>query len=175
MSEELSVKTNVVVSLAYQLTVDGASADHAPTEAPLVYLQGRGNLIVGLERELEGMKVGETKSVLISPEDGYGEYDPESVIQLERSLFSDSYPVSVGGTVHLQDEANHHFEAKVVAIDDATVTVDLNHPMAGKELLFDVEIVDLREATADELEMGFVPPSGFSGGCSGCAGCSGCG
>ena len=102
-------------------------------------------------------------------------YDPESVIQLERSLFSDSYPVSVGGTVHLQDEANHHFEAKVVAIDDATVTVDLNHPMAGKELLFDVEIVDLREATADELEMGFVPPSGFSGGCSGCAGCSGCG
>ena len=167
MSDELSVKTNVVVSLAYRLTVDGVSADHAPAEAPLVYLQGRGNLIVGLERELEGMKAGESKSVLISPDDGYGEYDPEAVIQLERSLFGDSYPLSIGGTVHLQDEANHHFEARVVAIDEAAVTVDLNHPMAGKELLFDVEIVDLREATADE-------PAGGCGGCSCHGGCSGC-
>ncbi len=173
MSNDLQIKENIVVSLAYTLTVDGSTEDSAGADSPLVYLQGHGNLISGLERELEGMKVGEKKSVLIQPEDGYGRFDPEQVVDLERSLFGESYPVQVGGHVHLQDDANHHFEATIKAVTDSTVTVDLNHPLAGKELLFDVEIVDLREATEDEIQMGFIPPAGFSGGCGGS--CSSCG
>lgn len=177
MSNELTVKQNVVVSLAYTLTVDGEIADQSPVESPLEYIQGRNNLISGLESQIEGLKTGDKKSVVVAPADGYGTYDEEAVISLDRAMFGDSYPLAVGNGVHLQDDANNRFEARIVSFNDKEVVVDLNHPMAGKELHFDVEIVSLREPTKTELDAGFIPPAGYSscGGssCSSC--CSGCG
>lgn len=173
MTNELAVKENMVVSLAYELTVDGDTVDQASEERPLVYLHGRGNLIPGLEREIEGMKVGESRYVKVAAADGYGEFDQEAIIGLDRTLFADPESLQLGSTVHLQDEANQYFEARVLKVDDTTVTVDLNHPLAGKELTFDVKIADLREPTPAEISMGFVPQGGCcaSGGCAGCSGC----
>ena len=101
MSEELVVAKDIVVGLAYTLYVDNAIEDSASVSEPLEYIHGHGNLISGLEKELEGMKVGEKKTVTVSPEEGYGEYDPENVIKLERSLFPADFRIGKGVMVPL--------------------------------------------------------------------------
>ena len=156
MSENLTVGKDVVVGLAYTLFVDSAVEDSAPASAPLEYLHGNGNLIPGLEKAIEGMKVGEKKTVVVEPEEGYGEYDPEGIITLERDLFPEGFPIVKGQQVHLNDDNGNHFISYITDWTDDTVNVDLNHPMAGKELTFEVEIVSLRPGTPEEIEAGAV-------------------
>ena len=151
---ELTVSKNVVVGLAYTLYVDGAIEDHAPASAPLEYLHGRGNLIPGMETQIEGMKVGEKKQITVDPADGYGEHDPELVIALDRSLLPAGYPLHKGHYLPLGDEAGNHYKGLILSWDENTITVDINHPMAGKTLVFDVEIVSLREGTDEEIMNG---------------------
>ena len=172
MSEELVVSKDVVVGLAYTLYVDNAVADSAAASEPLEYIHGHENLISGLEKALEGMKVGEKKNVTVLPEDGYGEYDPESVIKLERSLFPPEFPIEKGRLVPLEDDEGHHLHSYILEWDDDSVTVDLNAPMAGKTLVFECEIVSLRPGTAEEIEAGSI----YLGedGCD-CGDCSSCG
>ncbi len=175
---ELTVSKNVVVGLAYTLYVDGAIEDNAPASAPLEYLHGRGNLIPGMETQIEGMKVGEKKQITVDPADGYGEHDPEGVIPLDRGMFPEGYPLHKGHALQLTDDEGHHFVGYIQDWDDATVTVDMNHPMAGKTLVFDVEIVSLREGTDEEIMNGSLESHhGCDCGCddcgSGCGGCSG--
>ena len=172
MSEELTVSKDVVVGLAYTLYVDNAVEDSAPTSNPLEYIQGHGNLIPGLEKALEGLKVGDKKNgITIEPEEAYGEYDPEAVIKLERSLFPPEFPIEKGRIVPLEDDEGNHLHSYILEWDDDTVTVDLNAPMAGKTLVFDCEIVSLRPGTEEEIEAGSVY---LDDGC-GCDDCSTCG
>ena len=172
MSEELTVKKDVVVGLAYTLFVDNAVEDSAPVSNPLEYIQGHGNLIPGLEKALEGLKVGDKKSgITIEPEDAYGDYDPEAVIALERSLFPPEFPIEKGRIVPLEDDQGNHLHSFILEWDDETVTVDLNAPMAGKTLVFDCEIVSLRPGTEEEIEAGSIY---LDDGC-GCDDCSTCG
>ncbi len=170
MNEKLSVAKDVVVGLAYTLYVENAVEDSAPASAPLEYIHGHGNLIAGLEKALEGMKVGDKKNVTVEPEEAYGEYDPDNVVNLERSLFPDGFPIEKGRMVALQDDEGHHIHSYIAEFTDDTVTVDLNPPMAGKTLVFDCEIVSLRPGTAEEIEAGSLD---FGGGC-GCD-CESCG
>ncbi len=170
MNENLTVAKDIVVGLAYTLYVEGAVEDSAPTSDPLEYIQGHGNLISGLEKALEGLKVGDKKNVTVEPEEAYGEYDPENVITLERSLFPAGFPIEKGRMVALQDDEGNHVHSYITEWTDDTVTVDLNSPMAGKTLVFDCEIVSLRPGTEEEIEAGGV---GLDGGC-GCD-CSSCG
>lgn len=172
MSEELVVAKDVVVGLAYTLYVENAVEDSAPASAPLEYIHGHGNLISGLEKALEGLKVGDKKNVTVSPEEAYGEYDPEGVIKLERSLFPPEFPILKGQLVPLEDDEGNHLHSYILEWDDDTVTVDLNAPMAGKTLVFDCEIVSLRPGTAEEIEAGSI----YLGedGCD-CGDCSSCG
>ena len=172
MSEELVVAKDIVVGLAYTLYVDNAIEDSASVSEPLEYIHGHGNLISGLEKELEGMKVGEKKTVTVSPEEGYGEYDPENVIKLERSLFPADFRIGKGVMVPLADDEGHHYHSFILEWDDDSVTVDLNPPMAGKTLVFDCEIVSLRPGTPEEIEAGSIYLS--EGGCD-CGDCSTCG
>lgn len=167
---DLVVAKDVVVGLAYTLFVDSAVADSAPAADPLEYLQGHGNLIPGLEKELEGKKVGEKKTVVVQPEEGYGEYDPEGLVSLDRGLFPEGFPILKGQHVHLTDDNDNHMVAYITDWTDDTVNVDLNHPMAGKELTFECEIVSLRPATAEEIEAGGVN-TGEGCGCD----CDSCG
>lgn len=171
MSENLTVAKDVVVGLAYTLYVENAVEDSAPASAPLEYIHGHGNLISGLEKAIEGMKVGDKKTVTIEPEEAYGEYDPENQIALERSMFPAGFPIEKGRMVPLEDDEGHHLHSFITDFDADTVTVDLNHPMAGKTLVFDVEIVTLRPGTAEEIEAGSLD---LDDGC-GCDDCSTCG
>ena len=174
---ELTVSKNVVVGLAYTLYVDGAIEDNAPASAPLEYLHGRGNLIPGMESQIEGMKVGEKKNITVDPADGYGEHDPELVIALDRSLLPAGYPLHKGHYLPLGDEAGNHYKGLILSWDENTITVDINHPMAGKTLVFDVEIVSLREGTDEEIMNGSLESHhGCGCGCDDCGSdCGGCG
>ncbi|MBQ6509299.1 MAG: peptidylprolyl isomerase [Flexilinea sp.] len=168
MSENLVVAKDVVVGLAYTLYVENAVEDSAPAADPLEYLHGHGNLISGLEKALEGMKVGDKKNVTVEPEEAYGEYDPENVIKLERSLFPEGFPIEKGRLVPLQDDEGNHIHSYIVEWTDDDVTVDLNPPMAGKTLVFDCEIVSLRPGTAEEIEAGGLDLGGCGCDCESC-------
>ena len=171
MSENLTVGTDVVVGLANTLYVENAVEDSAPASAPLEYIHGHGNLISGLEKELEGMAIGEKKNVTIEPEEAYGEYDPEAVYELDRGLFPADFPIEKGRMVPLEDDEGNHLHSYILDWNDDTVTVDLNHPMAGKTLTFDCEIVTLRPGTEEEIKAGSI---NLDDGC-GCDDCSTCG
>jgi len=171
MSENPSaVAENVVVGLEYTLTVDGNIIDSTQGNAPLEYLQGHQNIITGLERELAGLSVGQTREVFVRAADAYGEYNPQAVIQLERSQLPPDYRLEIGGRLRVRDDDGRVYTAAITAFDDQNLSLDLNHPLAGKDLYFTATVVSLRGATEDEISAGRV------GGCASCgssAGCSG--
>jgi len=165
MSEELLVRDELIVSMAYELTVDDEvidSTDKIQGES-LAFIQGLGQIISGLEEALYGMKVGETKQVTIGPEQAYGEVDQEAFIWVPREDFPDSISLEVGTVFEMREENDDTHIARITELQPEQVQVDLNHPLAGKELAFSVEIVALREATTEELEHGHVHDHGGHG------------
>ncbi|MEX2160643.1 MAG: peptidylprolyl isomerase [Anaerolineales bacterium] len=151
---------DMVVSLAYKLTVDGEVLDEAGDEDALEYLQGHRNIISGLESELAGMKVGERKSVVVPPGAGYGEVDKELINEVPLSEFPDEVTPEVGMELELKDKEGNEMYGKVLSIQGDTATMDFNHPLAGKELHFEVKIVGLRPATGEEMAHGHVHSHG---------------
>lgn len=150
------VADDVVVSIDYTLTVDGEVVDTTEGDEPLQFLQGHQNIIPGLERELTGMKIGESKSVTVSPAEAYGEVDPENVVDVPRSEFPMEIPLEPGTELEVKNADGEVLSATIAEINGDTVKLDFNHPLAGKQLTFDVTIVDLREATDEELAHGHV-------------------
>ena len=156
MSEEKKVRDGHVVSMDYTLHVDGEQIDASEDGQPLEYLQGAGNIIPGLEREMTGMEIGESKKVIVSPNDGYGESDPEAYVEVPRSEFPKDIPLEIGLELQVQDPSGNPMYARIDTINDENVRLDFNHPLAGKELHFDVKVVGLREPTDEELDHGHV-------------------
>lgn len=154
--ERRVVADGQVVSLEYTLTVDGEVIDSSEAHGPIEFIQGMGNIIPGLEEELYGMSVGESKSVTVAPEDGYGEIDPDAFQDFPREAFPPSIPLEPGVALRLQDESGNVHMAVIDSVTDDTVRLDFNHPLAGKELHFDVKVVGLRDATDEELMHGHV-------------------
>lgn len=152
------VAEDVVVSLAYVLRLDNNEiVDEATRDEPLVYLHGYGNIVPGLEDALEGLTVGSKKKVVVSPEDGYGEYDEDDIDVMPRSEFPPDFEFEEGMELELHDpDTDEYFEAYVADIDEDEITLDFNHPLAGETLFFEVEILALRRATKEELEHGHV-------------------
>lgn len=151
MSVEL-VSKDKVVSMNYTLTDnDGNVLDESKGE-PLKYLQGHRNIIPGLERELEGLKVGDRKQVSVVPSDGYGEHDPNLIFPMPLSQFNGQQP-QTGMMVQLMSEEGVMM-ATIVKVESEQVMLDANHPLAGQHLNFDVEIVDVRNASSEELTHG---------------------
>jgi FKBP-type peptidyl-prolyl cis-trans isomerase SlyD len=155
-SELNKVAKDVVVSLEYTLTVDGEVVDSSEENGVLDYLQGHQNIIPGLESAMEGMTTGETKKVMVEAKDAYGEYDPEAVEEIALSDFPEDIPLEVGIELAVDDGENGPVSAVIVKVSEDTVTLNYNHPLAGKALSFDVKVVSLRAATAEELEHGHV-------------------
>jgi len=147
---------NAVVSINYTLTNDaGEVMDTSEGREPLTYLHGSNNLIPGLEKEMEGKSPGQDFKVTIPPAEAYGESNPELVQTLSKEMFKgvDNVEPGMGFTAQgPQGEQN----IVVTAVDGDQVTVDANHPMAGKTLHFAVEIVDVRDASEEEIEHGHV-------------------
>lgn len=143
-----------VVTIDYTLTVDGDVFDSSEEEGPLDYLHGHGNIIFGLEKELTGMQVGETKTVLVEPEEGYGEVDSEAFFDLPREEFPDDVPLEIGIELEITDDDGEMMFAKIVETDEDNVRLDTNHPLAGKTLQFEVTVKEIRKATAEEIDHG---------------------
>jgi FKBP-type peptidyl-prolyl cis-trans isomerase SlyD len=156
MTEMMKVAGGQVVSLEYTLKVDGEVVDSSTERGPIEFIQGTGNIIPGLERELYGMAVGETKDVVVNPLDGYGEINRDAFTDVPRDQFPENIPVETGIELEIQDEAGHPMHARIDKVEEKNVRLDFNHPLAGKELFFAVKIAGLREATDEEREHGHV-------------------
>ncbi len=150
----MTITKDSVVSIEYTLTDDQNEVlDSSSEVGPLEYLHGHSNLIPGLERELEGKAAGAAFKATVAPADAYGEYMDELVVEVDRSQFPSDVTIEEG----MQFEAGGPDGSRVVtvtAINDAKVTVDANHPLAGETLHFDVKVVSVRAATDDEKQNG---------------------
>ena len=152
----MSISQDQVVSIHYTLRDDaGEVIDRSADGEPLSYLHGRGNLIPGLERELTGRKAGDRLRVKIAPGEGYGEYDQQLVQRVPRRALNGIDNVRVGMRLHAQT-AEGPRAVTVTQVSGDLVTLDGNHPLAGKNLNFEVEIAAVRPATAEELAHGHV-------------------
>ncbi|MFZ5855535.1 MAG: FKBP-type peptidyl-prolyl cis-trans isomerase [Chloroflexota bacterium] len=143
-----------VVSMEYTLRVDGKVVDSSESGDPLEYLHGAANIIPGLEREMDGMAVGESKTVIVSAADGYGEMDEEAFIEVPRSEFPKDMPLKPGLEMELSGPEGQPMYARVESMEGETVVLNMNHPLAGKELHFDVKVTNLRDATDEEMDHG---------------------
>jgi FKBP-type peptidyl-prolyl cis-trans isomerase SlyD len=152
----LSIKKDSVVLFNYTLKDDaGAVIDSSSGGEPLAYLHGHGNLVPGLERELESKNAGDKLSVKIAPADGYGELSKDLIQKVPRRTLKGIAKITVGMRLHAQTEQGPR-AVTVTAVTGDMVTIDGNHPLAGKNLNFDIEIVDVREASEEELAHGHV-------------------
>jgi FKBP-type peptidyl-prolyl cis-trans isomerase SlyD len=145
-----------VVTIHYTLKDDaGETLDSSREGDPIAYLHGRGNLVPGLERELEGKNTGDKLNVSVTPADGYGEYDKSLVQQVPRRALQGIPKPTVGMRLHAQTPQGPRAVVITRLVGDM-VTIDGNHPLAGKNLNFEVEITDVRQATEEELSHGHV-------------------
>jgi FKBP-type peptidyl-prolyl cis-trans isomerase SlyD len=155
-----TVQDGLVVSMDYKLTVDGQVLDSSDDAGPLQFLAGYGNIIPGLEQEMTGMKIGDSKDVTVQPEHGYGEFDEEAFMEVPRTEFPADLKLEEGLELHVTDDDGNHQAAYVAEFDDKTVTLDFNHPLAGAVLNFYVKVIALREPTEEELDHGHVHEEG---------------
>jgi FKBP-type peptidyl-prolyl cis-trans isomerase SlyD len=160
MSELSKIQDGLVVSMDYTLLVDGEVLDTSTGHGPLEFLQGAGNIIPGLEQELYGMAVGESKMVIVQPEDGYGILDADALVDVPREQFPSDIPMEVGVEITVTDESGNPMNARIDSVNDDNIILDFNHPLAGKELHFEIKIVALREATDEENEHGHAHDGG---------------
>ncbi|MCO4794926.1 MAG: peptidylprolyl isomerase [Bacteriovoracaceae bacterium] len=156
----MKIEKDMVVSINYTLTDnDGTQLDSSEGQAPLVYLQGHQNIIPGLEAQLEGKTTGDKLKTTIAPADAYGELNPELVQEVPRDQFEDSENLQVGMQFEVGTDAGPML-LSITELTDTTVTVDGNHPLAGVTLNFDVEVIEIRKATEEEVSHGHVHGAG---------------
>ncbi|WP_323841704.1 MULTISPECIES: peptidylprolyl isomerase [unclassified Moraxella] len=154
------IAKDTVVKFNYTLTNNqGEVLDQSHGE-PLAYLHGHHNIIPGLEGQMEGKSAGDKFVAVIAPSDAYGEYLAEAVQSVPRTNFQGVDNIEVGMQFQSQTDDGHVMLVTVKEVTDEEVVVDGNHPLAGQELTFDVEIVEVRAATADEIAHGHAHGAG---------------
>lgn len=157
--KDMKIGQNKVVELIYELVVDGEIADKTTKERPLDYIHGTGSLLEKFERNIEGLEPGGKFSFTLTPAEGYGEVDPNRIIDLPMEAFAVNGQVQKdllvpGTTIPMMNSRGGVVPGKVLEVGEKTVKMDLNSPMAGKTLNFSGEIVSVREATEKELKEG---------------------
>ena len=155
-----SVQNGVVVSMEYTLHVEGELLDSSQEQGPLQFLAGYGNIVPGLETEMMGMRIGDSKDVTVQPADGYGEIDDQAIMQVPRRDFPKDMSLEVDAELNVRDNEGNSKYARIESIDGDLVTLNFNHPLAGDELQFHVKVIALREPTAEELDHGHVHEGG---------------
>ena len=156
MTKTTRVDDGQVVTMHYTLHVDGEMVDTSKDAEPLQFIQGMGHIIPGLEHELYDLQVGESKKVSVTAQNGYGEVDAEAFMDVPRSAFPAEVPLEVGTQLELKDKSGHPTMARIDSVTGETVRLDMNHPLAGKQLDFEVTIAALRAATEEEVSHGHV-------------------
>ena len=159
-----TVKKGDLVFIHYTGKFDtGEVFDTSADGSPLYFIVGDGDIIEGFETAVIGMNVGDKKTIVLAPEQGYGEYSEERVITTQLENFGEEFQPEVDQQIALQMENGERVIATIVKFDNESVTLDMNHPLAGKTLHFDLELMDIKDASE-------MPSCG-----SGCSSCSGCG
>ncbi|MBE7563582.1 peptidylprolyl isomerase [Acidithiobacillus sp. HP-6] len=150
------ISNDKVVTIDYSLTdEEGELIDSSVGEEPLIYLHGHHGIIPGLEQALAGHRAGDKVEVSIPPEEGYGDWDEDLVEVVAKEDFDDPEDLEIGTQFETETDEGARL-ATVIDIEGDDVTVDLNHPLAGMTLNFDVTVLDVRDATAEELAHGHV-------------------
>ncbi|MFV1997520.1 MAG: peptidylprolyl isomerase [Acidiferrobacterales bacterium] len=157
----MEIRKHAVVTIDFELKDDdGNVLDSSEGGAPLHYLHGAKNIIEGLEKALEGKKTGDAVSVALSPEEGYGVHDDDRIQPVPKDMFEDQGQVKVGEQFTAQGPEGEQLTVTIAEVTDDKVVVDGNHPLAGMNLNFEVEIKQVREATKEELDHGHVHGAG---------------
>ena len=176
----MKVENSKMVAVDYTLTVDGRIADRSRPGSPLEFVCGAGMLLPKFEGALLGKEPGDRVSFTLPPEDGYGEIVSEAIVDVPKNAFILNGKIAeemlyVGNTIPMSNSDGHRMDGTVREVGGETVKMDFNHPMAGKTLHFDVEVVAVRDVTPEDL----APKGGCGCGCDhecggGCGdGCSG--
>jgi FKBP-type peptidyl-prolyl cis-trans isomerase SlyD len=152
----MQIEARKVVTLNYTLTDEDGNVIDQSSDASFAYLHGANNIIPGLENALEGKAAGDALNVSVAPAEGYGERDPAKTQSVPRNMFPEDTDVEVGMQFHAQGPNGETLVVTVAAVEDDTITVDGNHPLAGVQLNFAVEVMDVREASKEELDHGHV-------------------
>ncbi len=161
----MKIVKDSVVSLLYTLTYDNAQGElieQIEKENPFVGLVGHADMLQKFEEQIMGKEIGNKFSVTVKPEDAFGEYDEEAVREVSVSELVDEVGIEndeifEGNVLSLVDEEDdEEFSALIVEVSNDTVTLDLNHPLAGETIHFEGEILNIRQATADEISAGSV-------------------
>jgi len=172
----MAVTKNKMVSLTYDLRVDGATGDlieQATAERPLSFVYGAGVMLPKFEALLEGLEQGKSFEISLSCDDAYGEVDENAIVDLPKHIFIidgkfDEDIIKVGNTVPMMSTNGQRMNGLVLDITDDTIKMDFNHPLAGENLFFNGEILEVRDATEEEIS------ATMGGGC-GCGGSCSCG
>lgn len=167
----MQVAQNKMVSVDYTLTVDGQVADQSRPGQPLEFIFGTGMLLPKFEEAILGKEPGEKVAFQLAPEDGYGIFHPEAVVDLPKEIFMVDGVLAedilfVGSQVPMADKDGNRMLGTIKEVGEQTVKMDFNHPMAGKTLNFEVEVVAVRDVTPEDL----APKGGCSCGCDECGG-----
>jgi len=153
----MQISQNTVAAIDYTLKdATGEVLDTSEGRQPLSYLHGAGNLVPGLESALEGSTEGDSLQVTVQPDEGYGQRDENLIQAVPKEAFSGVDQVEAGMRFQATDDQGQVRLVTVTEVADEEVTVDANHPLAGQELHFDVSVVEVREASSEEIEHGHV-------------------
>jgi FKBP-type peptidyl-prolyl cis-trans isomerase SlyD len=165
-----TIAQNSVVTLTYDLSVTDENqqkvlVEQAEADEPMVFLFGHSGLPEEFESQLDGKAVGDEFSFSLTPEQGYGDYDQQAVVEIPKQVFEidgqvDDQMLQVGNYLPMADNEGNHMQAKVVEIGTEQVTMDFNHPLAGMVMHFEGKIQEVRPATAEELAHGHVHGEG---------------
>lgn len=162
----MTIQKNSVVSVTYELHTNDTQQknifiEKADKENPLTFLFGTGGMIVGFEKNLNGLKTGDQFDFHIPSAEAYGVYDLQAVVQLPKEIFKtegmiDKEILQVGNIVPMADNEGNRMEGKVLEVEETKVKMDFNHPLAGKDLHFKGEVIAVRDATKEEMAHGHV-------------------
>jgi FKBP-type peptidyl-prolyl cis-trans isomerase SlyD len=178
----MKISENTVVALSYTLKendVQGEVLEVTDEKRPLKFVYGSGMLLPDFEANIANLSEGDTFEFTLTADKSYGEVNPQAIIALSKDIFTvdgvlRADLLEIGNDIPMRNNEGMPLNGKVVSVEETTVTLDFNHPMAGKTLFFSGSINEVREATADEVMSGM--PEGSGGGCgSGGCGSGGCG
>ena len=174
----MKISKNKVVSLSYELRTEGKDGEIIETVDaghPLMFIFGTDSLVPGFERNIENMETGDKFAFLLACEEAYGRALEEALVEIPKTVFIvdgeiDHDLLFEGNAIPMTDSQGNRLNGIVAEVKDDTVVMDFNHPLAGDDLYFSGTVVDVREATAEELERGSLQTNCPSSGCEGCGG-----
>ena len=153
----MQIDKHSVVSMHYTLTDhEGELFETTKGDEPITFLCGAEQILPAFEKELLGLRVGDVKQFVLAPEQGYGEYHEDLVQEWKRDQLKDLDSLEEGEVLEFEDDDGNVVEGEIVEIDGERVVIDFNHPLAGEELHYQIEITDIRSATAEEIAHGHV-------------------